>query len=108
VSKRVRKASQKTLSERCVFCIFLLSEVMAAVGLEHLPQDPHSPHFLILSSATVIGAAVICVGRKALGWSGCSFGCTRKSDSRFPRILLCDGDTGPTCFNSELTLAGFL
>lgn len=42
----------------------MLSEAMAAVGLGHLPQDPHSPHFLIPSSATVIGAAVIYVGRK--------------------------------------------
>lgn len=45
----------------------MLSEAMAAVGLGHLPQDPHSPHFLIPSSATVIGAAVIYVGRKVLG-----------------------------------------
>lgn len=43
----------------------MLLETMAAVGLGHLPQDPHSPYFLNPSLATVIGEVVIYAVRRA-------------------------------------------
>lgn len=94
--KRKGQESQPENSLRRMSSLYFyvtLSEAMAAVGLGHLPQDPRSPHFLIPSPATLIGAAAICVGRKALGWSGSFSWRTKKCDSLFPCTLLHDSDT---------------